>query len=75
MVRISTELVSSKMYSLVSAPIEDSDQHAHPHSLIRVFNGPRSLSSQGPYISSRGKLNSGQTVLMRRLILIFAAMV
>ena len=74
MVRISTELVSSKRYTLVCAPIEDSDQHAHPHSLTRIFNGTvRSLSSQGSIVSLRGKLNFGQTVLMRRFILIFAA--
>ena len=37
------------------AAIADSDQPAHPRSLIRVFDG-RSVGRQGPYISSGGKL-------------------
>ena len=36
---------------LACAPIEDSDQPAHPRMLIRVFNG-RSIGSQGSKDSS-----------------------
>ena len=40
---------------LVCAPIEDADQHAHPHILIRVIDG-HSIGSQGSNISSGRKL-------------------
>ena len=36
-------------------PIEDSDQPAHPCSLIKVFDG-LSMGSQGSKVSSGGKL-------------------
>ena len=36
---LSQEPVSSKRYKLACAHIEDSDQPAHPRSLIRVFDG------------------------------------
>ena len=42
-----TELVSNKRYKLACAPIEDSDQPAHPHSLIRVF-ADRSMGKPCP---------------------------
>ena len=51
------EPVSSKRDKLASAPIKDSDQPVHPHSLIRVFNG-RSMGSQGSSVSSIRKLRS-----------------
>ena len=41
----------NKMYKLACAPIEDSDQHANPGSLIRIF-GVRSVGNQGPNVSS-----------------------
>ena len=46
---------SSKRYTLACVPIEDSDQPAHPRSLIRVFDG-RSMGSKGSNVSSGGKL-------------------
>ena len=49
------EPVSSKIYKLACAPIEDSDQTAHLRSLIRVFN-ERSLGSQASNVSLGGKL-------------------
>ena len=33
------EPVFSKRYKLACVPIDDSDQPAHPHSLIRAFDG------------------------------------
>ena len=45
----------AKWYKLTRAPIEDSNQPAHPRSLIRVFNG-RSLGSQRFNVSSGEKL-------------------
>ena len=39
------EPVSSIWYNFPCAPIEDSDQPAHPRSLIRVFDG-RSMDSK-----------------------------
>ena len=47
--------VTTKTYKLACAPIEDSDQAAHPRSLIRVFDG-RSMGSQGYNVSSDGEL-------------------
>ena len=38
-------------YKLVCAPMKDSDQPAHPCSLIRVFDGS-SMNSQGAVVSS-----------------------
>ena len=49
------EPVSSEMYMLACAPIEDSDQPAHPRSLIRVFDRS-SMGSLGSIVSSGGKL-------------------
>ena len=49
------ETVSSKRYKLAYGPIEDSDQPAHPCSLIRVFDGC-SVDSHGSNVSSGGKL-------------------
>ena len=49
------EPVSSIWYNFPCAPIEDSDQSAHPRSLIRVFDG-RSMGSQGSDVSSGGTL-------------------
>ena len=46
--------MSSKILKLVWAPIVDSDQPAHPRSLIRVFDG-RSIGRQVSNISSGGK--------------------
>ena len=54
---ISNEPVSNKRYKLACAPIEDSDQTAHPPSLIRVCDGP-SMDSQGFNASSGGKLDT-----------------
>ena len=48
------EPVSSMRYTFAGAYIEDSDQPAHPRSLIRVFDR-RSMSSQGSNVSSGGK--------------------
>ena len=47
--------MSSKRKKLACAPIKDSDQPVHPHSLIRVFDG-RSVSSQGSNVGSVGIL-------------------
>ena len=46
----------SERFTLVYAPIKDSDHPAHPRSLIRVFNG-RLSDSQGSNFSSERKLN------------------
>ena len=43
------------MYSLASAPIEDTDQTVHVHSLIRVFYRS-SMGSQESHVSSGRKL-------------------
>ena len=51
---LSQEPVSSKRYKFACAPIKDSDQSAHPRSLIRVFDG-RSKGSQGSNDSSSEK--------------------
>ena len=48
--------VSSMRKKLACVPIEDSEQPAHPHSLIRVFDG-RSIASQESSISSGRKLS------------------
>ena len=48
------ESESSKRYKLACVPIKDSDQPAHLHSLIRVFNG-HSMGSQSPHVSSGRK--------------------
>ena len=62
------EQVSSKRYKLTCTPIKDSDQPAHPQSLIRVFN-VRSMGNEGSNVSSHRKLYaSDYTVPMRRLI-------
>ena len=42
-------------YNLTCAPIEDSDQLAHPRNLIRVF-GWRTMGRQESNVSSGGKL-------------------
>ena len=44
--RASNEPVSIEGFNLTCAPIEDSNLSAHPHSLIRVFDG-RSVDRQG----------------------------
>ena len=49
------KLVPSKGNKLVCAPIKDSDQPVHPHSLIRVIDG-HSMGSQGSNASAGGKL-------------------
>ena len=46
--------MSIKRYKLTCAPIEDSDQPAHTHSLIRVFD-ERSSDSQWSNVSPGGK--------------------
>ena len=51
----SLEPVLSKLYKMALAPIKDSDQTVHLHSLIRVFDY-RFLGSQGFNISLCGKL-------------------
>ena len=48
------EPVSCKMYKLACAPTKDSDQPAHPRSLIRAFDG-RSMGNKGLNVSSGGK--------------------
>ena len=48
--------MSSKKYELACAPIEDSDQPAHLHSLLRVFDG-LSMGMQGSNVSSSLKLD------------------
>ena len=47
--------VFSIIYKLAFAPIEDSDQPAYSHSLIRVCDG-RSMGSQGSKVSLGRKL-------------------
>ena len=49
--------MSGKWNKLAFAPIEDSDQPAHPHSLIRVFDG-RSMDSQGCNLFFRRKIKA-----------------
>ena len=53
-------LYSAGLFSVgaldVFASIEDSDQPAHPRSLIRIFNR-RSLCCQGSNVSSDGNLS------------------
>ena len=49
-----SEVQQKMQFKLAVAPIIDSDQPAHPHSLIRVFDG-RSMGSQGIDVSSGGK--------------------
>ena len=51
----SFEPVTSKLCKLACASIEDSDQPAHPYSLIIVFDG-HSMGSQWSNISSDGKI-------------------
>ena len=41
-------------HKIVCAPNEDSNQHAHPHSLIKVFAG-HSLDSPGSKVSVGGQ--------------------
>ena len=43
--------ISSLRYNLVCAPIKYSDQPAHLHSVIRVFDGC-SMGSKGPQVHS-----------------------
>ena len=52
---ISTEPVSIITCKLACALIEDSDQPAHPRSLIRIYNG-HSVVSQEPNDSSGEKI-------------------
>ena len=54
---MSNEPISSERFKLECAAIEDSDQTAHPRSLIRVCDGP-SMDSQGFNASSGGKLDT-----------------
>ena len=49
------EPVTSLRYKLARAPIEDSDQPAHPHRLIRVVDG-HSIGCHESNLSSGGKL-------------------
>ena len=56
---------------MTCAPSEDSDQHAHPPSLIRVF-ALHFMGSLGPKLSSGGREDSDQTVWVPRLIWVFA---
>ena len=49
-----SEPLSSKSNKLVYAHIDDSDQTAHPRSLIRVFDG-HYMGSQRHNVSSCGK--------------------
>ena len=53
--RAKCDPVSSKRYKLEGSLIEDSDQTAHPRSLIRVFD-ERYMGSQGSIVSSGRKL-------------------
>ena len=50
---MSAPRVASKRYMLGCAPIIESDQPAHLHCLIRVFNG-HSIGSQASNVSSSG---------------------
>ena len=68
------EPVTSKIYKLACAPIEHSDQPAHPSSLIRVFDGS-SLKSWGSNFLQVEKLRLWSdcvTVRMYRMIWTFA---
>ena len=49
------EPVISKRYKFTCAPSEDSDQPAHPRSLIRIFNGSY-IGSQESKVSSGAKV-------------------
>ena len=57
-----------KTYRRTCAPCEDSDQPAHPRSLIRIFTG-RILVSQGCKSSSCGQTKT--LIWLRSLILVF----
>ena len=60
-------VMSPESYTFACVPIEDSDQPAHPPSLIRVFDRP-STGRQGSNISLGVILRpSDQTVRMCRL--------
>ena len=49
--------MSNKQYRFDCAPIQGSDQPAHPRSLIRVFDR-HSMTSQGSNISTGGTLRA-----------------
>ena len=53
-IHIQKELGQSMFYKITYAPSEDSDQPAHPHSLIRVFEG-HSVDNQGSKVFSGGR--------------------
>ena len=55
MIIVAIEPVFNIRHKLACTSIEDSDQPAHPRSLIRVFD-ERSMGSQGSNVSSGGKL-------------------
>ena len=61
------ELLTSIQYKLACAPINDSDQTVHLHSLIRVFDGC-SVGRLGTNVSSCGRLKTEQILQMCRLI-------
>ena len=49
------EPMFSKRFKLTCAPIKDSDEHAHPYSLIKVSDR-QYIDSQGSNVASGGKL-------------------
>ena len=55
---------------MACAPSEDSDQHGHPPSLIRVF-AVRWVAKDPNFLHAVSE-NSDQTERMRKLILVFA---
>ena len=62
------EALPSKLsYKLANAPIEDSDQPVHPHSLIRVFDG-YSMASQKSNVSSGRKLRLIRLQMGRQML-------
>ena len=59
--------INEPVYKLEFVSIEDSDQPAHPHSLIRVFD-ERSMGSQWVNVSSGKKTDTDQTALIHSQI-------
>ena len=53
--KLLNEPASNQRYKSAYAPIEDSDQPAHPHSLIKISN-ERFVGSQWSKVSSGGIL-------------------
>ena len=61
------ERVLGKRYKLACAPIEDTDQPAHPHSLIRDYDGHSMVAKGRAFLQAENE-DYYQTVPMRRLI-------